>query len=186
MSDENASYVYFDCYINPVTVAKLTRLVYGLAAARPDAPICLLIHSEGGNIIHAIHAYEMLRALPVELTTFNVGWVASAAALLYVAGEKRIASPMSFFVFHHVVAGTSATHDSTGVGTNAVEPTRYRQADIIHERTGFSEDTAIGDKLVWRDHAWGVKSGFAHCVRHFSLPRGSNLLVASKEYFGGG
>ena len=81
------------------------------ARARPSGPICLLLHSEGGNIIHAF---------------------------------------------------------------------RYTQQRC--RRTGFSEPNPIGDELVRRDHAWGVKKNFVHCVRHFVLPPGADLLVASQDY----
>ncbi len=184
MSDGTLNYIYFNSHIHPASVGSLLREVYGAWRKQPNTPICLLIHCEGGNIIHAIHAYEMLRAIPVELTTWNVGWVASAAILLYVSGVRRIAAPHSSFVFHNVIAGTTDAQDAAAVAANgsAVDPTRLRQADIIHERTGFCETSPIGDELVWRDPTWGVDNGFVHCVKHLDIPLGSMVKFSTRDY----
>jgi ATP-dependent protease ClpP protease subunit len=41
-----------------------------------------------------------LRSLPVKLTMHNIGHVASAANVVFLAGEERTASPRPTFMFH--------------------------------------------------------------------------------------
>ena len=77
---------------------------------------------------------------------------------------------------------SSTTHNDATARSDGIDPPRLRQADIIHERTGFSERNPIDEELVWRDHVWGVENNFVHCVQHLVLPSGANLLVASQDY----
>jgi ATP-dependent Clp protease protease subunit len=55
--------------------------------------ITILISSPGGDTPSALAAYNILRNMPVEITTFNIGNVDSAAMLLYCAGHNRYSMP---------------------------------------------------------------------------------------------
>lgn len=48
----------------------------------------------------AFSLYNNLRALPVHITMHNSGDIQSAANVVFVAGDKRSASPKSTFMFH--------------------------------------------------------------------------------------
>ena len=62
----------------------------------------ILMSSPGGDLLSGFMAYNYLKGLPIELTTFNVGNVDSAAGIVYCAGTKRYAVPESRFVIHEV------------------------------------------------------------------------------------
>jgi ATP-dependent protease ClpP protease subunit len=55
--------------------------------------ITLVLASPGGDTAAAFAAYNILKTLPIELTTFNVGNIDSAAMLLYCAGKHRYSLP---------------------------------------------------------------------------------------------
>ena len=93
-------YVMFSSGINPDSANKLISVLYGLAKDTPCAEIYLLINSDGGGIKPAIYCYNMLRSLPVRLTTHNVGVVESVANIIFLAGEDRYVSPSASFMFH--------------------------------------------------------------------------------------
>jgi ATP-dependent protease ClpP protease subunit len=62
--------------------------------------VTILIASPGGDTASAFAAYNVLRSMPLEVTTFNVGNVDSAAILLYCAGQKRYSLPATRFLIH--------------------------------------------------------------------------------------
>jgi ATP-dependent Clp protease protease subunit len=55
--------------------------------------ITLVLASPGGDTAAAFAAYNILKTLPINLTTFNVGNIDSAAMLLYCAGKHRYSLP---------------------------------------------------------------------------------------------
>jgi ATP-dependent protease ClpP protease subunit len=62
----------------------------------------LLMNSDGGSIEDALSLFNLLKGLPVELTTVNMGQVASAAILPFLAGKNRYACAHSYFHFHNI------------------------------------------------------------------------------------
>jgi ATP-dependent protease ClpP protease subunit len=62
--------------------------------------ITILISSNGGDPSSAFTAYNYLRGVSAEITTFNVGNVDSAAATMYCAGHNRYALPGTRFLLH--------------------------------------------------------------------------------------
>ena len=55
--------------------------------------VTIVLSSPGGDTNSAFAAYNILRSLPVEITTFNVGNIDSAAMLIYCAGKYRYSFP---------------------------------------------------------------------------------------------
>ena len=53
----------------------------------------ILISSGGGDTRAAVTAFDFLRTVPAEITTFNVGNVYGAAVILYCAGYYRYSLP---------------------------------------------------------------------------------------------
>src|SRR5262245_5743379 len=56
-------------------------------AADGDAPIRVVVHSEGGHVEAADTISDLLSAIAPEVTMIGTGWVASAAALVYAAAK---------------------------------------------------------------------------------------------------
>jgi ATP-dependent protease ClpP protease subunit len=59
-----------------------------------------LISSQGGEVLSGLTAYNFLHGLNVNITTFNMGQVDSAANLVFCAGDHRYALPTSRFLLH--------------------------------------------------------------------------------------
>lgn len=64
------------------------------------------INSNGGETDAGISVYQYLKALPITVTTHNIGTAQSAAAIIYCSGSKRYALEHSFFMLH----GNSTTY----------------------------------------------------------------------------
>jgi ATP-dependent Clp protease protease subunit len=62
--------------------------------------LIIQIASNGGSSDHGLLAYNFLRQMNVKKTTINVGNVDSAAALIFCAGDSRLAMQTSRFTLH--------------------------------------------------------------------------------------
>jgi ATP-dependent Clp protease protease subunit len=60
----------------------------------------LLIQSGGGILTDGIAIYTYLKNLPIDISTYNCGFVGSIAILIYLTGNKRYASNLSKFMIH--------------------------------------------------------------------------------------
>jgi ATP-dependent protease ClpP protease subunit len=60
----------------------------------------VLLSSRGGNTHSGHTAYHHLKALPINLTTWNMGLVGSAAISLFCAGRRRCSVPEARFWLH--------------------------------------------------------------------------------------
>jgi ATP-dependent protease ClpP protease subunit len=87
--------------VNPPTISALLQAVdsqYKIGIRK----FVILISSNGGDVLSGFMAYSYLKGMPIEVTTFNVGNVDSAAGILFCAGTKRYAVPDSRFLIHEV------------------------------------------------------------------------------------
>src|SRR6185437_16671946 len=91
-------YIGFNFFIDRIAIMKLIAAVNTFRANALSITLCL--SSNGGSTEQAFYAYEILRAMPVQIHTVNLGIVHSAANIIFMAGENRTASPESYFLFH--------------------------------------------------------------------------------------
>lgn len=138
--------------------------------------IYLTIACGGGDVIGAFGAYNELRALPISITTHNVGAVDSSAIMLMMTGAQRLASRASAFFFHQTAwtfpaqgqLASTTINDATkwlrsyeGMMAEAVEErTHIPKAEVLrmmHEGTSLSPDEAL-------------KLGLIDSVKEHSIP----------------
>lgn len=62
--------------------------------------IRILMSSPQGDPAAGFIAYNYLKGLPVQLSTFNMGSIDPSGMLIYCAGQKRYAMPDTRFMFH--------------------------------------------------------------------------------------
>lgn len=65
-----------------------------------DDPINIYINSAGGGAISALAITDLIRVHESPIYTYCFGHVASAALMIFVAGDQRFASPHSRFMWH--------------------------------------------------------------------------------------
>jgi ATP-dependent protease ClpP protease subunit len=137
-------FVGFNASIDRNSITKLLSVIAGIVERRPlPQALVLCLSSEGGHMESAFYCYEVLRSLPVPIATHNLGLVASAANLLFMAGNVRFAAPGSSFLFHN----TKLPITTPGVASQkelrlTVAETRQadtRCANIIANRIGKSQ-----------------------------------------------
>jgi ATP-dependent Clp protease protease subunit len=70
-----------------------------------EGKITIMLNSQGGSVSDMFAMYDAIRACDNEIVTVGIGEVCSAAALLLVAGDKRLVSRNCLFMAHQVSGG---------------------------------------------------------------------------------
>ena len=169
-------YVMFAKGIDPDSVNELIGTVYTLSNDSDE--VYIFFNSNGGDVNAGIYCYNMLRSLPVVLTTHNVGNVDSIANVIFLAGEKRYVSPSAAFMFHSVYhqaqAGTSLDEKLLRETLNSVITDHKRIGSIFASRTSVTleESDALFREQRNKAPAWAIEKEFAHEIRLPETPPG--------------
>ena len=180
-------YVIVNAPLTAVTTERLTELAT-MAVQEEYKGIYLALTTEGGDSEAAMSLYNILRGLPIQVTTHNVGTVASAGIFLFLAGTARVASPGSIFVFHR------STYDVTGLapltkedlerGIGFLRESDEREDNIIRARTRIADHNILGPNAlsVYRVTAvWATANGVVDGVRDFVIPSGSRIETITEN-----
>jgi ATP-dependent protease ClpP protease subunit len=100
-------YLGFNYAVDRQSAANLVALVQQAVALRATS-VTICITSNGGAPDQALYVYEILCALNVPVNTHAIGTVQSAAMIIFMAGERRTASPGTNFLFHDTVFNPAA------------------------------------------------------------------------------
>ena len=174
-------YVTFSAEINVNTTESLIASMTQLA--NQGVPkVTLLLSTPGGAVMNGMNVYNVLRAMPFELTTHNVGNVDSIGNAIFLAGEKRYASPHSTFMFHGVgfqsQPGQVLEEKILRERLGGIQADQKRIGDVIAERTSLQLD-AIGALFLeaqTKDAAYAIGAGIIHEIRDAKIPAGTPVV----------
>lgn len=107
-------------------------------------PIKIWINSYGGDLQAALTTCDAINLSETPIYTINQGQAASAAALIFLAGHKRIAFPKSYLMIHEGSIGVSQidAHKFQAM-SDFYKVQRTLLKKIIMEYTGMSEEDYI-------------------------------------------
>jgi ATP-dependent protease ClpP protease subunit len=171
-------YVSFSAEINTYTTESLI-VVMAQQVANGVPAVTLLFSTSGGTVTNGMNLYNMLRAMPFELTTHNVGNVDSIGNAVFLAGDRRYACRHSTFTFHGV--GFDGRPDERleekflRERLNSVLADQKRIAEIIEERTNLAATKirALFRQAQTKDAEFAVSTGIVHAIRDIEIPEGS-------------
>lgn len=174
-------FISFAAEIVPQTTEALIRALTDFVN-QGFREIHLLLSSPGGSVMHGITIYNVLRGLPIALTTHNVGNVDSIGAVVYLAGERRYTCPQATFMLHGVAFGTNVPaqffEKNLKERLASVQRDQERIKAIYCERAGIDPEVAeqlfLGESNINADDA--VARGLAHEVRVVQIPAGSPVF----------
>ncbi|MDT8899461.1 ATP-dependent Clp protease proteolytic subunit [Thermanaerothrix sp. 4228-RoL] len=91
-------------FFAPVNGESFGLLVNLLQSAVQDGTerVHLLLSTPGGTVSYGLTLYALLRGLPIEVWTYNVGQVDSIGVVVYCAGKRRLAAPQTRFLLHGI------------------------------------------------------------------------------------
>jgi ATP-dependent Clp protease protease subunit len=122
--------------------AQLARNIYSrlilLERDNSEKPITVIVNSQGGSADSGFGIYDMLKFVKPPIITLTAGLCASAAVIIFLAGEKgkRYALPNSRFLIHQ--PSTSAVGPAADLEITANQILRIRDHfnHIIADETG--------------------------------------------------
>ncbi len=154
--------------INDKVARDVTGRLLALAS-EGDAPIDVYINSPGGHVESGDTIHDMIRFVDAEVPVrvIGTGWVASAGALIFIAGrkERRLCLPNTRFLLHQPMGGVRGPATDIDIEAREIIKMRERINRMIAAETGqdyervlvdtdrnywMSADEAIGYGLVSR------------------------------------
>jgi ATP-dependent protease ClpP protease subunit len=174
-------YVSFSAEINPSTTESLIAVIANCANAQVKQ-VYLLLSTPGGNVREGFNLYNVLRGMPFELITHNVGNVDSIGNAVFLAGSKRYATQHSMFMFH-------------GVGFTAQQLQRFEQKDLEerldsllndqkrigsiitqHSKVSQTEVADLFRQGQTKDSNFAVDKGIIHEIRDVQILAGCPII----------
>jgi ATP-dependent Clp protease protease subunit len=117
-------------------------------AADSDAPITMFINSQGGHVEAGDTIHDLTRFIRAPVRMIGTGWVASIAALIYVAvpREQRFCLPNTRFLLHQPAGGAGGTASDIDIEAKEILRMRERLNRMFARATGqplerIEEDT---------------------------------------------
>jgi ATP-dependent protease ClpP protease subunit len=173
-------YVSFSAEINPNTTESLLALLANFVNQGIPS-VYLMLSTPGGSVMHGLNLYNVLRALPLELITHNVGNVDSIGNAIFLAGQKRYATPHSTFMFHGVgidLNGQVRLEEKfLKERLDSIEADQRRIGTIITERTQITADSVseLFLEAKTKDATFAISNGIIHEIKDVQIPPGGPL-----------
>ena len=176
----SVAYISFSAEIVPQTTEALIALMAQQANAGVSE-VHLLLSTPGGNVMHGMNLYNVLRAMPLRLITHNVGNVDSIGNAVFLAGEKRYACPHSTFMFHGVgfdmTAGMRLEEKLLRERLDGVIADQRRIGSIIEEHSTLT-DAQVSDlfrEMQTKDATYAAGCGIVHEIKDVQIPPGTPI-----------
>lgn len=175
------TYISFSANINIRTAEQLLGAIFD-QIGKGATGIYLLLSTPGGSVDPGINLYNVLKGLPVPLTTHNVGNVDSVGNAVFLAGEKRYACPHSTFMFHGVhwnfPKETSLEEKQLKETIDSVQASQRRIAGIIGDETTLTSEE-IERLFIYaetKDAASAKEKGIIDEITEARVPSGAPLI----------
>lgn len=178
--------IYF-VFVDSIDVAKVNLFMSIIVqAVLPHSPkrLHVLISSPGGDVSAGIALYNYLRALPIEVLTYNIGMVASIANVIFMAADakNRFACPHTSFLFHGVKAGLGPVQmDLAQVREleSNLKRDQERISEVYQQGTSLTEEKIeeLFKQGEIRDLNSAVQDGIIDSVKRLQLPQNAHQIV---------
>lgn len=138
-----------------------------------DEPIRVFIDSPGGDADAGFAIFDTIRFVKPEVHVVGIGLVASAGALILLAGAKnrRYAFPNSHYLIHQPLSGIRGVATDIEIHAREIEKMRDRINKLISDETGkpveqVEKDT---DRDYWLSAEEAIEYGLvSRIIRHRS------------------
>ena len=154
---------------------KLARDVVARILALADEsskPIQIYVNSPGGHVESGDTIHDIIKFVrsSVPIYMIGTGWVASAGALIYAAGEKklRFCLPNTRFLLHQPMGGVQGPATDIDIEAREIIKMRDRLARIIATETGQPVERVRKDteRNYWMSASEAIDYGLAYKIIH--------------------
>lgn len=124
--------------INQRVAARVTAQLLAIGLEDSTAPITVVLNSPGGHVEAGDTIHDMIRFIPAPVRIVGTGWVASAAALIFVAvpRERRFCLPNTRFLLHQPAGGGGGSASDIEIEAREILKMRDRLNRIFARETG--------------------------------------------------
>ena len=126
-----------------VTAKKVSQQLRAIG----DRPVEVQINSPGGDVFEGLAIYNVLREHPQDITVKVMGWAASAASLIAMAGDRIEGGAASFIMIHNSWVVAAGNRNDMREVADWLEPFDRAMADLYAQRSGQS----AADIAKWMD-----------------------------------
>ncbi|MEJ0045521.1 MAG: ATP-dependent Clp protease proteolytic subunit [Rhodospirillales bacterium] len=134
--------------INDRIARDVTGRLLALASASAE-PIDVYINSPGGHVESGDTIHDMIRFVDGEapVRVIGTGWVASAGALIFLAGkkERRFCLPQTRFLLHQPMGGVRGPAVDIDIEAKEIVKMRERLNRLIARETGQTYERVARD-----------------------------------------
>lgn len=138
--------------VNTRLAANVTAQLMALSA-ESNAPIRVLINSQGGHVESGDTIHDVIRFIEAPVTMIGTGWVASAGALIYVAAkpENRVCLPNTRFLLHQPLGGVGGQASDVEIEAGQIIAMRERLNRTFARATGqpYEKVAAETERNFW-------------------------------------
>ena len=166
-------------------------LAYELSQLNSSAPLTVRIHSPGGSVTEGLGIRNLLRAYPGELTTIGVGFVASIASVILLAGKRVKMADNAYLMIHRPYGGVMGNADEMRQTADVLSSMDENLLDIYMEAVqsrGNSDTTRdevfeMMKKETWMTAREALDMGFIdEVVGADQLPVAASSFNALAQY----
>jgi ATP-dependent Clp protease protease subunit len=134
--------------INDKVARDVTGRLLALAGDSSE-PIDLYVNSPGGHVESGDTIHDMIRFVDAiaPVRVIGTGWVASAGALIFLAGvkERRFCLPNTRFLLHQPMGGVRGPATDIDIEAREIVKMRERINHIIAQETGQPYERVVKD-----------------------------------------
>lgn len=170
-------FVNFSAEVTPASTEGLIATVATLHN-QGATEIHLMLSTPGGSVMHGFTIYNVLRSIPVNLHTYNMGNVDSIGNVIFLAGSHRFACPHSTFMFHGVgfdLVGSIRLDDKLlREKLDSISADHKRIASVIEQYSSLDERQVVQlfEEARTKDAAWAQSVGLIEAVREPEIAAG--------------
>lgn len=157
--------------------------------------ITIYINSPGGDLISAFALYDFIKTIDAPITTVIDGLCASAATLIFLAGEERIMSPNSLFLMHELSYGAEGKnsfmnemaenanknmkhlvkiyYDETELFKNEIDPKTKKVVELPEDRRNQLIETFL-------KHDFELT--YEECIEKGIISENDNVHLSAEEF----
>jgi ATP-dependent protease ClpP protease subunit len=173
-------YLSFSAEINPATTENLIAVMAQLCN-QGATKVHLMLSTPGGSVMHGFTIYNTLRALPLQLATYNMGNVDSIGNVIFLAGKERYACPNATFMFHgvglDVTGGVRLVDQSLREHLDSIGSDHRRIGSVIGQHTTLQEADVVElfKEARTKDATWAKDVGMIDAMSEPKIPPGTPI-----------
>lgn len=186
-------------YVNFATAVtdKSAQVLTGVLAdqlAKGVREAYVLYSAVGGTTTAAYHLYQLLRALPLQLTMHAMGEVAGLGLVPLLAADTRLAVPEASFMLtaQSLYNRAEPAVTASGKGSKAKaarQRPQLRQPELVDStyhaiidaqtKVGAAELEELGATQYWQDANWARRRGLVQRIAAPKLPANATIIQPS-------